>query len=39
MWAYRNLLRESAPFTPNDDIRRFDPFTNSAHVHLQTSTS
>src|SRR6476660_7101744 len=36
MWAYRNLLRESTPFTPNDDVRRFNPFTNSAHVHLQT---
>src|SRR5260370_70544 len=30
MWAYRNLLRESTTFTPNDDVRRFDPFTNSA---------
>jgi hypothetical protein len=37
MWTYRNLLRESTAVTPNDDVRRFDPF--SAHGHLQTTTS
>ncbi len=37
MWAYGNLLRESTPFTRNDDIGRFDPFIRSRTALMFTS--